>query len=127
MSLQDEKNFYDVTPHRIRVTGTKTDNNGRPQPDPTTARVYRGIVGDIQSASRTMQGVEVGEGLSVWVLATPVDETTGLPADNAVPVTINVNEKVEFLNADIQVRPVVNVQRYFAEDGSLNNMVVRMS
>jgi hypothetical protein len=121
MSLEDEKHFWDMTPHRIRVTSTHLDDYGKHVPDPTLVRTYRCLVSDSAAVSRSMSGDDNTNGFSAWVLATTEDKPLG------GPWKIWPEDIVEFIDPVHEVRPIANVELYYAEDGTLNNMTVRFS
>lgn len=121
MSLADEQNFYDVTPHRMEVTSLgKIDDYGRQDVDPTTKRTYRCLVQNGAAITSSAQGTSVSRGVNAWVLATPLGKST--------PVPILDTDLVHFTSpSDIVDRPLAGVTGYYAEDGSLNNMIVRFT
>lgn len=126
MSLRDEREFYDVTPHRIRVTSIANDNDyGEQVTDPSTARVYRCYVSENANITQDLRGTEVTYPLSVNVLATPVDEG-GNPVGS--PMRVMDSDEVVFLTPDdIPDRHLASVACYYDADGTLNNMVLGFS
>lgn len=121
MSYADEQNFHDVTPHRIKVTSLGEINDyGRQDPDPATERTYRCLIQAGDSITKSAQGVTVGSSMTGWVLATPVDKNT--------PMVIHETDTIEvMLPAGKGERPLAGVTEYYAEDGTLHNMIVRFS
>lgn len=121
MSYADEQVFHDVTPHRIEVTSLgKINDYGRQEVDPATKRTYRCLVSTGQSITKAAQGVTVTEGINAWTLATPLEKS--------VPVRILDSDVIHFVSpSDLQDRPLAGVTCYYAEDGSLNNMLVRFT
>lgn len=121
MSYADEQEFWDVTPHRIEVTSLgKLDNYGRQELDPTTKRTYRCMVSSGFSTSKTAQGVTTAQPVNAWVLATPVDRSG--------PIRILDTDEVHFVNVPGQEdRPLAGVTSYYADDGSLHNMLARFT
>lgn len=122
MSLDDERNFYDVTPHRIQVTSqSSSDDYGKQTEDLSTRRVYRCYVAEVARTMNNLQGTQVSYPMQAYVLATPVDEA-GNPVGE--PTSVIESDEVVFLEPVIRDRNLGSVERYYDSDGSLNNMVL---
>jgi len=117
MSLSEEMYFWDVTPHRIKVTSHgKRDNEGNQVLEPGTERTYRCLISDTESLARDAQGAILGVTKQAWTLGTPVDGTE--------PVEIDTEDFVEFVTPEDPSRPIAQIEKYYDETGGLHNMVV---
>lgn len=120
MSLAEEKEFWDMTPHRIKVTSHgKRDDEGNQVLDPETARTYRCLVSDDETLARDAQGAALGVARQAWTLGTPLDGTE--------PVEIDTEDAVEFISPVDPPRPIAKVQKFYDETGGLHNMIVVFS
>lgn len=123
MSVAEERDFWDVTPHRIQVAKIKGRNNeGRPVWDMSTVRTYRCLIDVAVSLARGLQGDTQTVGANAHVLATPIENEA---TDEQVPIL--VEEDVAFLNPMMEKRPIKSVERFYDETGNLHNMVVHFS
>lgn len=126
MSIADEKNFYDVTPHRIQVTSkSASDDYGHQVEDPTTLRTYRCYVVEKARVSQNLQGTQVTFPVTAYVLATPVDNH-GNPVGTQTRI-LDDDEVVFLTPLTINDRHLGSVESYYDADGSLNNMVLGFS
>ncbi|GAA2555004.1 hypothetical protein GCM10010423_65220 [Streptomyces levis] len=117
MSLVEEREFWDMTPHRIKVTSHgKRDDEGNQSLEPGTARTYRCLVSDSESLARDGQGAILGVARQAWCLGTPLDHVE--------PVEINTEDSVEFISPADPSRPIAQIEKYYDETGALHNMVV---
>jgi hypothetical protein len=117
MSLKEEMQFWDMTPHRIQVTShDKRDDEGNETLDPETARVYRCLISDTESLARSAQGGILGVTKQAWCLGTPLDAVE--------PVEIDTEDSVEFISPADSPRPIAQIEKYYDETGGLHNMVV---
>jgi hypothetical protein len=120
VSLAEEKEFWDVTPHRIQVTSYgKRDNEGNRVLEPSTARTYRCLISDTESLARNAQGAILGVTKQAWCLGTPLDATA--------PVEIDTEDAVKFITPVDPERPIAQIEKYYDETGALHNMVVHFS
>jgi len=117
MSLAEEQEFWDMTPHRIKVTSYgKRDNEGNRVLDPGTERTYRCLISDTDSLARDAQGAILGVTRQAWCLGTPEGGTES--------VEIDTEDSVEFVNPEKLTRPIAQIEKYYDETGGLHNMVI---
>ncbi|MFE9742955.1 hypothetical protein [Streptomyces sp. NPDC006477] len=129
MSLEEEREFWDMTPHRITVTSYgKRNNQGRKELDPSTARTYRCLISVNSSLSRGIQVVEETVGVNAYCLATPIVRVeAGEEVNGPETVRIDEEDKVEFVNPAMESRPIKSVEMFYDETGLLHNMLVHFS
>lgn len=131
MSLVEEQQFWDMMPHRMKVTSYgDRDNHGRKILDKTTERTYRCLMEVTDSLARAIQGDSRTVGATVYCLGTPVTgvDTNGVELNATSTVGIDEEDKVEFISPVwSEPRPILSVESFYDETGDLHNMVVRFS
>lgn len=130
MSLEEEKEFWDMTPHRLQVTSYSSRNNyGRKELDPTSVRTYRCLMQVTASIEHGVQNSDQTVGIVAWCLGTPItgEDSNGEDVNSETPISIQAEDSAKFLSPDMPVRPIKSVEAFYDETGYLHNMIVRFS
>lgn len=123
MSVAEEREFWDMCPHRINVARViRKNNEGRPQVEDGTMRTYRCLIDKSASIARGLQGESDTVGINVHVLPTPVGRE-----DEDVQVEITTDDSVLFMNPEMDKRPLKSVETFYDETGNLHNMVLHFT
>lgn len=123
MSVAEERQFWDMCPHRISVAKVVGRNNeGRPKVEPGTLRTYRCLIDTSVSLARGLQGETETVGVNAHVLATPMEKEA-----EDEQVEILTEESVVFMKPEMEKRPIKSVEKFYDETGNLHNMVLHFT
>lgn len=116
--------FSDLMPHQIEISGSGgTDDYGQPI-EGANKRVYRCLIDDTTTETRTADGTTVTVALTAYVAPVPIGEIG--------PVDIKETESAIILSPDESKGPktINSIERHYDSDmgiGMLHNLVVRFS